>query len=175
MIAKTNMSLIKLVPLDPQVCRNRLNQYWGVPITCKTHETKYTICIIYNFTQCTFSWPLKLHQTILNLQNADMFVFFIHQSKAKAWALSRGHSIGSILIRKSGCRGHTGSVIPICNISAIAYSPLHPPGLTCTQSVHGADGLGKTWSAPHVKTPVPHVMRRPGQSLFQRSTQVYPW
>jgi hypothetical protein len=73
---------------------------------------------------------------------------------------------------ESGCQGRTGLVIPIWFITAISYFLLHPPRLTHTQSVHGADGLGNTWSAPHVGTPMPHVMRRPGQSLFQRSTLV---
>ncbi len=40
---------------------------------------------------------IKLQQTILNQQTADLFVFLIHQSRAKAWALRRGHSVRSIL------------------------------------------------------------------------------
>jgi hypothetical protein len=36
---------------------------------------------------------IKLQQTILNWQAADMIIFLIHQGRAKAGALSRGHYI----------------------------------------------------------------------------------
>ncbi len=70
-------------------------------------------------------------------------------------------------IRKSGCWGRTDAITTVCGISAISYSPLHPPGLIVLRLCMRPAALA---------VPGPHHMLRPTWTVWCGTySRVYFW